>query len=314
MLQAVASVLGLFLVLGLGFALARRGFFSPVAGELFARTVVNVSLPAMMVHELSTRFTREGLVRGSRGLLLQVLAYAACALLAPLAARIGRVPPGRRGTFTAMFVASNTIFIGMPVNLALFGPDSAPYVLLAYAVNSSYFWTLGAHGIELDAGRHFPILSWDHLRRILAPPFLAFLAGVALVMAGIRLPEVLASAFKLVGSMTTPLSLLFMGIVFAGISFADLRPSRDMLMLLAGRFLAAPALVYGASLLLPVPPLMAKVFIIQAGMPAITQAALVARAYDADYRYATVMVSATNLASLVALPLYMALFSWLFPG
>lgn len=139
MLAAFLSVLTLFLLLGAGFVLARRGFFAPEAGELFARTVVNVALPAMMIFELTQGFTRDALRAGSLGLLVQLLAYAACALLAPLAARIGAVPEGRRGTFTAMFVASNTIFIGMPVNLALFGPSSVPFVLLAYAVNSSYF-------------------------------------------------------------------------------------------------------------------------------------------------------------------------------
>ena len=314
MLAAVLSVLTIFLIIGVGFFLARREFFSPETGEIFARTVVNVSLPAMMVYELTTGFTRGELIQGGRGLFLQAMAYVGCALAAPLAARLGGVKPGRRGTFTAMFVASNTIFIGMPVNLALFGPASVPFVLLAYAVNSTYFWTWGVHGIESDSGRRFPLFSWDHVKRILAPPFLAFLMGIALVFAGIRLPVFLASTLKLLGGMTTPLSLIFMGITFAGIALAEIRPTRDMLVLFFGRFLLAPALVYGMYLLLPVPTLMVKVFMIQAGMPAITQAALSAKTCDADYRYATLMVSATNLASLAVLPLYMALFSVLFPA
>ena len=81
-----------------------------------------------------------------------------------------------------------------------------------------------------------------------------------------------------------------------------------------GRFLLAPGLVYLMYLLLPVPTLMVKVFMIQAAMPAITQAALLAKTSGADYRYATIMVSATNLASLAVLPLYMALFTVLFPA
>ena len=314
MLAAVLSVLTIFLIIGVGFFLARREFFSPVAGTLFARTVVNVSLPAMMVYELTAGFTRGELIQGGRGLLLQMLAYVGCALLAPLAARLGGVKPGRRGTFTAMFVASNTIFIGMPVNLALFGPASVPFVLLAYAVNSTYFWTWGVHGIEADAGRRLPLFSWDHLKRILVPPFLAFLVGITLVFAGIRLPVFLAATLKQLGAMTTPLSLLFMGITFSGIALAELRPTRDMIVLFIGRFLLAPGLVYGMYRLLPVPILMVKVFMIQAAMPAITQAALMAKTCEADYRYATVMISATNLASLAVLPLYMALFSVLFPA
>ena len=314
MLAAVLSVLTIFLIIAVGFFLARREFFSADTGEVFARTVVNVAVPAMMIYELTTGFTRGELIHGARGLLLQLLAYIGCALVAPLAVRIGGVTPGRRGTFTAMFVASNTIFIGMPVNLALFGIASVPFVLLAYAVNSSYFWTWGVHGIESDTGRRFPLFSWDHLKRMFAPPFLAFFVGIALVLLGITLPAFLSSSLKQLGAMTTPLSLLFMGITFAGIALKEIRPTRDMLVLFFGRFLLAPAVVYGLYLLIPVPTLMVKVFMIQAAMPAITQSVLMARTCGADYRYATVMVSATNLASLAVLPLYMALFSVLFPG
>ena len=314
MLAAVLSVLTIFLIIGVGFVLARRGFFDEATGALFTRTVICVSLPPMMVYELTNGFTRAELVHAGRALLIPVASYACCALLAPLFARASGVPEGRRGTFTAMFVASNTIFIGMPVNLALFGPASVPSVLLAYVANTTYFWTLGAHAIEADTGRRHPWFSRDHLWQILSPPFLAFLVGVGLVFLGVKLPAFLASAMKLLGGMTTPLSLLFMGITFAGLTLREIRLTPDMAALFAGRFLLAPALVYAFARLLPVPPLMVKVFMVQAGMPAITQAALTAKHCGADYRYATVMVSATNLASLAVLPLYMALFSVLFPA
>jgi len=56
---------------------------------------------------------------------------------------------------------------------------------------------------------------------------------------------------------------------------------------------------------------MKKVFVIQAGMPAMTQTSIVAESYDADYKYAAVMTAATTIVSLVSIPLYMTLFSFL---
>jgi hypothetical protein len=314
MLAAVLSVLTIFVIIAVGFVFTRRGFFDEAAGRLFTRTVICVSLPPMMVYELTAEFTRAQLLQAGRALLIPAAGYTCSALLAPLFARAAGVPAGRRGTFTAMFVASNTIFIGMPVNLAIFGLAAVPSVLLAYVVNTTYFWTLGEHAIQKDAGRSHALFSRDRLWQVLSPPFLAFLVGVALVFLGIRLPAFLASAMKLLGAMTTPLSLLFMGITFAGLAFREIRPTRDMAVLFFGRFILAPGLVYLFYRLIPVPPLMAKVFMVQAGMPAITQAALSARYCEADYQYATVMVSATNLASLAVLPLYMALFTVLFPA
>jgi malate permease and related proteins len=314
MLAAVLSVLTIFVIIALGFFLTRWKFFDDATGRLFTRTVIFVALPPMMIYELTNGFTRAELLGAGRGLLVFALSYIGCALAAPLVARASGVAAGRRGTFIAMFVASNTIFMGMPVNLALFGPASVPSVLLAYAVNSFYFWTMGAHAIESDTGRHCPLLSWDHVKKVFSPQFLALLIGTSLVFLGIKLPSFLASAMKLVGGMTTPLSLLFMGISFAGVTLAEIRPNREMVGLFLGRFLLAPGLVYLFSLLIPIPPLMVKVFMIQAAMPAITQAALVAKTCEVDHRYATVMISATNLASLAVLPLFMALFSALFPA
>jgi malate permease and related proteins len=313
MLAAVSSVLTLFLLIGTGFALARKGILGPEASRTFVWLVMNLALPSMMLSQLVGSFTRRELLGAGRGLAIPFLALGATFLLAWLAARF--VAVGRRGTFIAMVTTTNAIFVGMPVNLALFGPGAVPGVLFFYAANTAFFWTLGAHGIESDAGRHLPLLSREHLGRILlSPPFMAMLTGMALVLLELRLPDFLMNTLKHFGALTSPLSLLFMGITFAGVSLAELRPTREMLLLFAGRFLLAPGLIYLACRLLPVPPLLAKVFMIQAAMPAITQAALVARHMEADYHYATVQVTATNLASLAILPLYMGLFSVLFPG
>ena len=40
-------------------------------------------------------------------------------------------------------------------------------------------------------------------------------------------------------------------------------------------------------------------------MPIMTQTAIVAKAYGADYKYAAVMTSVTTLMCLVTIPLYM---------
>ena len=55
---------------------------------------------------------------------------------------------------------------------------------------------------------------------------------------------------------------------------------------------------------------MKKVFIIEASMPVMTQAAIVAQAYNADYKYATILGTLSTAASLVFIPIYMILFSF----
>ena len=49
-----------------------------------------------------------------------------------------------------MFFNSNTIFVGLPINQALFGDASIPYVLIYYMCNTTFFWTLGTYLIQRD--------------------------------------------------------------------------------------------------------------------------------------------------------------------
>ncbi len=313
MTAALQSVLLIFLVIATGFVATRRGVLRGEEGGVLTRLVMVLALPPLMVHTLSQSLDRRLLLQAGWGLLLPLLGMVATAMLAPAASRLGRVPVGRRGTFAAMFSASNAIFIGLPVNLALFGDPALPYVLLYYVANTTFFWTWGAHGIERDAGHTLPLLGWGHLRRVLSPPFLGFLAGLALLLLDLKLPAPVAAACRHLGAMTTPLSLLFMGVTFATLTWAELRPTRDLGVLLVGRFILSPGLVLLGAWALSLPPLMAKVFVVSAGLPAITQSALVAQAVAADPRYATVMVSATNLGMLVALPLWVAVLGLVWP-
>jgi predicted permease len=107
--------------------------------------------------------------------------------------------------------------------------------------------------------------------------------------------------------MTTPLSLMFIGITFGTLNIKAVRFDKDMAAMIFGRFIVAPLVSYGLSLIIPIPSLMTKVFIIQAAMPVITQSAIIAKAYGADYEYATVMVTVTTIISIVFIPIYMVL-------
>lgn len=309
-INALQSVLSIVIMIALGYWLTVKGMFDEGVAKLFTRLVVNVSLPAMMVYNLLAVFDRDKLYSAGIGIIIPFASMLICYGVAALTARLIRVRPERAGIFKAMFFASNTIFMGMPVNLALFGEQSTPYVLFYYAANTTLFWTIGIYGISGDKkGQRNRIFSPETLRRIFSPPIMGFAAGMLLVLLGVRLPAFLMDSCKYIGSLTTPLSLLFIGITFSSIRLSDIKPDLDMAAVLFGRFILAPLVIYALSLVLPIPSLMTKVFIIQAAMPVITQAAIAARAYEADYHYATVMVTVSTILSILSIPAYMVLMS-----
>jgi predicted permease len=312
MLSAIESVLSVLLMIALGFVIAKRNWFDGKSSALVSRLVVSVALPAYMIANLMGGYDRARLISMLPGLPVPFAVMSACYAVGAGIAAVARLPRGSRGTFASMFALSNTIFIGLPVNLMLFGDESLPHVLLYYIANTSLFWTIGVYGIARDgsviAGAPRPALvSASSLKRILSPPLIAFLAAVGMILLGMRLPRAIMDASKTLGAMTTPLSMLFIGIVVARVEWRTLRLERGLVLVLAGRFLVSPALLVLAARWADLPLLMKQVFLIQASMPAMTQTPILAEAYGADAEFAGLATSLSTVLSLATIPVFMAL-------
>ncbi len=304
----IQSVLSILLMIGIGVFIAWRLGFDEKKSAAIAALVINVTLPAYMIANISGNYSRESLLALAPGLVVPFAALGLCYLIALVAARLVGVPEKRRGTFCSMFALSNTIFIGLPVNFMLFGEESVPFVLLFYIGNTVLFWTLGVYGISRDGARRSHHVAWlANLKRVFSPPLTAFLLAALFVLAGIKPPALLLDVCKQVGSMTTPLSMIFIGIVLYAVDWKSIRPERTMWTLLAARFILAPAIVIVLCRYLPLPLLMKQVFVIQASMPIMTQTAIIAKAYDGDYEFAAVQTSVSTLASLATIPIYMVI-------
>jgi malate permease and related proteins len=317
MLSALEGVASVILIIALGFALAKRGWFEGDASSLVSKIVVSVALPAYMISNLMGGYDRAKLIAMLPGLPIPFAVMIASYAIASGLAALLRIRKERRGTFASMFALSNTIFIGLPVNLVLFGEESLPYVLLYYIANTTLFWTVGVYGIAKDGsireGRPKPsLVSREGLRRILSPPLVAFLFAVALILVGVRLPSVLLDTCKTVGAMTTPLSMLFIGIVIARVDWKKLRPERDLLFVVAGRFLVSPLILVLIARPTSLPLLMKQVFFVQAAMPAMTQTPILASAYGADSEYAGLGTALTTVLSLATIPLCMLIIGSVF--
>jgi len=307
--SSLQSILSIIIMITLGYVLTRKGWFDDHTAKTFATLVTNIALPAYMVWNLTSTFNKEKLLSLEDGLIIPFISMLACFAIGYTVSKVIRISTCHQGTFTCMFFLSNTIFIGLPVNLALFGDQSMPYVLLYYMANTCLFWTLGVYSISRDSNNPQPnFLSFQTIQKTFSPPLIGFLAGVLLVVLDIRVPVYITDTCKYLGNLTTPLSMLFIGISLSEVSFAEIQIGKDMIALVLGRFVVAPLLVFLIAIALPIPVLMKEVFIIQSAMPVVTQVSVISKAYNADYRYAAVMTAVTTLFAMTTIPMYMLLF------
>ena len=304
------SISGILVILGMilvGFIIGEKGWFDDKSRGLLAKLVTQVALPCYMLYTITQRFTAADLLIMLPALRFPALSMVILLGIATGVARIFAVRQDRRGLFISMFFNSNTIFVGLPINQALFGDASIPYVLIYYMCNTTFFWTLGTYLIQRDGEGEAQFDLKTSLKKVFSPPLMGFLLGLVLVMLQIKLPAFLASDLQYLGNLTTPLSMIFIGLSVSHVGVKQLVLGKDQLLILLGRFLVAPLLMATIVYWVPLPSLMKQVFIIQSAMPVMTNAPVVARLYGADSDYAAVMVTETTLATMVVIPILMLL-------
>jgi predicted permease len=312
--QAIDSVLTLFLIGLIGYSLARLGLVNNQIKDFFPVMVVKVTLPLFLLSVTVKSYDRAELAAMvpwvGLGLVTVLLTFG----LSLVALRLVRPQGRRRGIFSAAFSASNTMYIGIPINLSLFGEQALGPAMAYFLANGIYFWTIGNYLMSLDGQvERIPIVSFETLKRLLPPPMIGFLIGVFLVLTGIKPPKFFLDAASAVGAMNTPLAIMFIGLGFYKLSFSSLKPFKDITTVLGGRFLICPAITLVFCLLVQLPTLTTQVFTTQASLPVLAASSIMAGYYQSDPDYASVLVSLSTVLSLATIPLVRVLMAFLMP-
>ncbi|MFD1440466.1 MULTISPECIES: AEC family transporter [Lacticaseibacillus] len=318
---SIESVLTIVLMIALGYILQHNGWFDEKFGQTISNLLMKVALPASIFIQVLQRLTRSKLISLSSGLVYGFGAVALGYIVAFILVKLLKVRPGRRGTFINMFVNANTIFIGLPLNMALFGDKATAYFLMYYVVNTVSTWTLGAF-----------LMSWDdptkingevgtkasfNWKKLLPAPLVGFLVALVFLLLNIPFVNVgwlsfVVNAMTYVGSLVTPLSLIYIGIILAKAGFKTIKFDRDSVVALLGRFVVAPLLIFalitiGLRAGFHVPSLEAKTLIVQASAPGLAVLPILATEGHGDVEYATNVVTLSTVLFVIVVPIIMLL-------
>lgn len=307
MLQAYVKIFAIFALMFLGYFLSYKQWFSNRTADVFSKLVLNIALPFNMFLNMTANFSRDEFLTLFSGMIIPVISMTATFIISLLYRKLAKVTPSRQGTFTAMFTYSNTIFIGLPINLAIFGEKAIPYALLYYIVNTTFFWTLGIYEIAQDNPDIEKARITFHplvlLKKIFTPALLGFIIGLLWVLTTFDVPQFIASFGGYLADLTTPLSMFVIGIIIYFSGLKNLKMNKDIFGVLLGRFVFSPVIVWLLGFVFPVPPLMLAVFMIQSSMPVQNSIAILARNYNADEEFGASSLGYSVLVYLIYIPI-----------
>lgn len=308
------SMLSIIVMVVIGMFLTHLKWINESTKDFLINVTVKLALPMLMFKNIVNDFTKEEIISMKNDILIPVLSICITMVIGIIISKILKIEHGKKGLFISMFFNSNTIFVGLPVNIALNGESCIPYVMLYYMASTCMFWTLGVYFISIDSkdGKQVKFFSFQTIKNVMSLPLLSFIFAVIWLMSELEMPQFVMDAITYFGNLTTPLSMLFIGSCIYSISLKDFKLQREMVGVLIGRFLVAPVVIMIIMMFLPLPKEIGKVFLIQADMPVMTNTAILARAYNCDEDYAAIMTVITTVLCIIVVPIYCCVYGVMF--
>jgi len=309
-LTSITSIIPIIAIIVLGYILQVKGWFGDDFGPNLSRLIMNVALPASIFVSVMKYLTLDKLISLSGGLLYTFVAFILGYIVAYIAVVVFKVRPGRRGTMINTFVNANTIFIGLPLNVALFGEQALPYFLIYYITNTISTWTLGVYLMTSDSksGQSKKTSKFDW-KKLLPAPLVGFLVALIVLILRISIPDFATNTLTYVGNIVTPLSLIYIGIVLAKAGLNTITFDKDTIVTLVGRFILAPLIML--LVLKFFAPNMAivefKTFMIQSATPALAVLPILANQGKGDVEFSTNVVTLSTVLFIVVIPILQTL-------
>ena len=303
-LVVLEQMVMIFILILTGFVLYKKKIISDGASKDLSALVVNVCSPGLIIvsmfNDLS-QIPRENVIFVG---IIGVIFYLFLIFFGYFLVWVLKVPEYLKNAYVLMTVFGNTGFIGIPVALAIIGPESMVYVIVFNFLFNLTIFTFGIMLLKKDTQGNKQ--SW---KDYLSPGLIACIAAFGIYWFQIQLPEEIETLAGYYGNACTLLSMIVIGISLAGMKVKDMLRNRRLLIFVFIRFIALPILL--ALALRPVLPdlLIRAVVILMAALPVGNFPAMLCEQYGRDPKPIAEGIVVTTILSVFTITLTFMLVS-----
>jgi len=296
-LTVVIAIATLFVLIAVGFGARKYSLIKDKHVHLISHILVNVSLPALTIASMQVPETVKTMGIVDQMLIVAVAYYLAAFAFGLLLCRFLPTTPEEKGVFQFMLVFPNSMFMGIPVALAVLGQSSLFYVIL---FNVPFYFLVFTLGIWLLArGRPGKI----DLKVLLSPGLVAAIVGLALFLFQYTLPSPVQSGLDLIGSATTPLAMIVVGAMLATLPLSRLAGDWRIYLTTALRLVIFPVAAFLILSPFVSDHLLLGVAVLMIAMPVAANSVLLSEEYGVDATLASQGVFISTVLCLATIPL-----------
>ena len=296
-IQAIISQLAvLFILLMLGYVCGKAKVLPPETGRILTKVVMNVTLPCTA---LTSVVGGDLVITGGETVFYMLAAALAFLIFFAIAIPSSRImfrDKPSRGLSSYMIVFSNCGFMGFPVAYAIFGAESMYYVALFNIVFTLFVFTAGPVMMSGKSGK-------PDLKTIITPAFIASILVIPIALTGYKTPAVIADTIRLTGNVTTPASMLVIGITLSLVPVKAVFSEYRLYPIAVLKLVVIPLVVWLVLRQIVADDFALGMLVILSAMPTAAMAVIHAIELGNNERFASSGIFLTTLLSCATIPL-----------
>lgn len=286
----------MLLLIVIGAFIKKIGIISPTGQKNLNDLVIYLILPCNIVKSFLIDWDRDTLKQFALVLVISIALQAASVILGKLLYQKKEL--GHRMSLQYGVICSNAGFLGNPVAEGVFGSIGLAMASIFLIPMRIMMWSSGIAIYTRST-------DWKGTLKKVAthPCIIACFAGLILMLTQWPLPAVAEKTITTIGNCNTALSMMVIGMILADANLLALF-DKEVLIYSLLRLILMPAALYSVCLLFHVPALVTGVCVLLTGMPAGATTSILASKYHADELFATRLVVASTILSMVTIPLW----------
>lgn len=294
----------LFLVIFIGYFLNKKDIIDDHASKKISSLVVNITAPLLII---SAMLQQNNLKTQEIFLALGIscILYIVMFMMTLFIPKLLRVEKQDVGIYKFMLVFANVAFMGFPVITVLFGESALFYAAIFNLPFSLLAYTLGIYFVSSGSVQDASF----KLKKVVNPGVISVFLGIFLLAFRIELPSFIGDTIKMVGGLTTPLSMLVIGASLAHVKIKNLFANIKLYLYSLIRLLIFPGLVYFGLSAIGIEGNMLGVAVVLSGMPAAANTVMMSKEYGGNDILAAEGVFISTMLSALTIPLLMLLLS-----
>jgi len=292
----IEKILSIFVIMALGFIARKVKAVDATFLRGLSAFMVNIALPFALIAGLDRSIPKSVLPELGMMALWSLAIYGFEIAFATFAYR--RFPDNQRRILSFVTVFANCAFMGLLVAQSIAG---ARGVMFASIYNLAYGALIYTYGISLFQDKVGPG-QWKKV--ILNPGILATFIGLGLWFLPFALPSFILDSIGLMGKLQTPLAMFIVGANIAVIPINKALFGKAIFLSIAVRLLVMPLAVLGVIKLTGATGTAPQTALILTSMPAAAQSVILAEQMGGDSTFASEVVLATTLLSIVTIPIF----------